>query len=93
MGSVIFSYRSPLPFAHIRAPSFKGYGFFIIGFYALVLCSQWLTYATLPLLLRFELAEPAPDGALTKLHVFADLVDAQALDFDHLRYMELEAGI
>ena len=58
-----------------------------------MLCRQWLAYAAVALLLRFELAEPAPDGAFAKLHVFAYLTDAQALNFDHLRHLELEACV
>ena len=36
---------------------------------------------------------PAPDGAFTKVHIFADLTDTQALDFDHLRHLELEVCV
>jgi hypothetical protein len=39
------------------------------------------------------LADPAPDGTFAKLHVFTDLADAQALGFDHLSDLELEARV
>jgi hypothetical protein len=58
-----------------------------------MLRSQRLSGAALALLLRFELVDPAPDGTFAKFHVFTDLTDAQALDFDHLSYLQLEAGI
>ena len=60
---------------------------------ALMLYGQRLASAALALLLRFKLADPAPDGAFAKFHVLADLTDAQALDFDHLSYLQLKAGI
>ena len=60
---------------------------------ALVLCRERFADAALALLLRFKLTEPAPDGAFAKLHVFAYLADAQALNFDHLSYLELEACV
>ena len=49
--------------------------------------------ATLPQLVRFKLRDPAPDGALTQLHIFADLADTESLDFDHLCDLELEARV
>ena len=58
-----------------------------------MLCCQRLAGTAFTLLLRFELADPASDGTFAKPHVFADLADAQALAFDHLRDLELEAGI
>ena len=58
-----------------------------------MLHGQRLASAALALLLRFKLADPTPDGTFAKFHIFADLTDAQALDFDHLSYLQLEAGI
>ena len=49
--------------------------------------------AALPLLLFVKLIDPAPDGAFAKLHVFAHLSNTQALDFDHLRHLELEVRV
>ena len=40
-----------------------------------------------------ELVKPTSDGAYSELHVFLYLVDAQALGFDHLYDLQLEAGI
>nr|WP_296499148.1 hypothetical protein [Rhodoferax sp.] len=60
---------------------------------ALMLHGQRLAGTALPLLFRFKLGDPAPDGTFAKFHVFTDLTDAQALGFDHLSYLELEAGI
>ena len=50
-------------------------------------------YAALAQLLRFKLRDPAPHGALSYLHIFADLANTQALDFDHLSNLELEARV
>ena len=58
-----------------------------------MLCCQRLAGTAFTLLLRFELADPALDGALAKFHVTADLTNAQALNLDHLRYLELEARV
>ncbi len=58
-----------------------------------MLGSQRLAGAALALLFSFKLTDPVPDGTFTKPHVFADLVDAQALAFDHLSDLELEAGV
>jgi hypothetical protein len=60
---------------------------------ALVLRCQRFAYAVLAQLLRFTLRGPAPDGALTNLHILADLADTQPLDFDHLSHLELEARV
>ena len=60
---------------------------------ALMLHGQRLASAALALLLRFKLTDPAPDGAFTKPHVFTDLADAQALGFDHLCDLKLEARV
>ena len=54
---------------------------------------QRLAGAAFTLLLRFELADPASDGTFAKLHVFANLADAQALAFDRLSDLQLEAGV
>ena len=65
----------------------------VLGFQlldALVLGRERFADAALALLLCLKLTEPAPDGALTKGHVFADLTNAQALHFDHLRHLKLE---
>ena len=58
-----------------------------------MLCRERFTYAALALLLRFKLTDPAPDGTFAKLHVFTDLADAQALNFDHLSHLQFEAGV
>ena len=58
-----------------------------------MLRGQRLACAALALLFSFKLADPAPDGTFAKLHVFTDLADAQALGFDHLCDLELEAGV
>jgi hypothetical protein len=34
-----------------------------------------------------------PDGTFAKFHILSDLADAQALNFDHLRDLQLEACI
>ena len=60
---------------------------------ALVLRGEGLAYSVLPQLFRFKLCDPAPDSALTNLHIFADLANTQALDFDHLSNLELEARV
>jgi hypothetical protein len=49
---------------------------------ALMLYAQRLASAALDLRFRFKLADPAPDGAFAKFHVFTDLSDAQALDLN-----------
>ena len=56
-----------------------------------MLRGQRLADPALALLFRIKLTHPAPDGTFTKFHIFTDLTDAQALGFDHLRYLELEA--
>ena len=56
-----------------------------------MLCCPGLANAVLPQLLGFQLSYPAPDGALAKFHITADLTNAQALNLDHLRYLKLEA--
>ena len=58
-----------------------------------MLRGQRLASAAFTLLLHFELADPESDGTFAKLHVFADLADAQALSFDHLSDLQLEAGV
>lgn len=58
-----------------------------------MLHGQRLASAALALLLRNKLTDPAPDRAFAKLHVFADLADAQALGFDHLSDLELETSV
>ena len=58
-----------------------------------MLCGQRLAGTALALLFRLKLADPAPDSTFAKLHVFTDLADAQALGFDHLSYLELEACV
>ena len=58
-----------------------------------MLCGQRLACAALALLLRFKLADPAPDRTFAKFHIFADLADAQALGFDHLGDLELETSV
>ena len=58
-----------------------------------MLCGQRLASAALALLLRFKLADPASDSTFAKIHVFTDLADAQALGFDHLSHLELEACV
>ena len=60
---------------------------------ALVLCGQGFADAALPQLLGLELTEPAPDGGGAQTHVFADLRNAQALNFDHLDDLQFEAGV
>ena len=60
---------------------------------ALMRRSQRLVDAALPLLFCFKLADPAPDGTFAKLHVFTDLANAQALGFDLLSDLALEAGV
>ena len=60
---------------------------------ALVLRRERFSDYALALLFRFKLTEPAPDGALTKVHVLADLTNTQALDFDHLHHLELEVCV
>ena len=60
---------------------------------ALMLHGQRLVGAALSLLRCFKLTDPAPDGTFAKLHVFADLTDAQTLGFDHLSNLQLEAGV
>ena len=54
---------------------------------------QRLAGTAFTLLLRFELADPASDGTFAKLHVFANLADAQALAFDHLSDLQLKARV
>ena len=56
-------------------------------------CSQRLARTALASLLRFEFSAPAPDGTSSKLHVFADLADAQAVDCDHLRILQLASKV
>ena len=58
-----------------------------------MLRSLRLADTTLALLLRVKLTDPASDGTFAKLHVFTNATDAQALSFDHLCYLELEAGV
>jgi hypothetical protein len=60
---------------------------------AQVHCRERFADYALALLLRFKLAEPAPDGAFTKVHIFAGLSNTRALDFDHLRHLELEVCV
>ena len=60
---------------------------------ALVVCRKRFADAALALLLRINLAEPAPDGAFAKVHIFANLTDTQTLDFDHLHHLELEVRV
>ena len=60
---------------------------------ALVLCGQGLADTALPQLLSLKLHEPAPDGGGSQAHVFADLPNAQALNFDHLDDLQFEAGV
>ena len=57
---------------------------------ALVFCRQWLAYAATAGPLSCKLAQQAPDGALSKLHVFAQLANTQALRFNHLSNLQLE---
>ena len=56
-------------------------------------CCERFADAALALLLRVKLTEPAPDGAFTKVQILADMTNTQALNFDHLSYMELEACV
>jgi len=58
-----------------------------------MLRSQRLAGATLAFVFCLKLIDPAPDGTVAKLHVHTDLADAQALDFDHLSHLKLEAGV
>ncbi len=51
---------------------------------ALVLGSDGLPDTAQAGLLGFNLAEPAPDNTLHEAHVLANLLETQALDFDHL---------
>ena len=44
-------------------------------------------------LLGFKLTESAPDSAFHKVQVLADLLDTQALDFDHLNDLVFEACV
>jgi hypothetical protein len=60
---------------------------------ALMLWCERLAYAALALLLRVELTESAPDDTFAKPHDFAVLTNAQALDFDHLSYLEFDACV
>lgn len=60
---------------------------------ALVLCTQGFANAALPQLFGLELKQPAPDGGGAQAHIFTDLTDAQALNFDHLDDLQLEAGV
>ena len=53
-----------------------------------MVCRERFADAALALLLRVNLAEPAPDDAFAKVHIFADLTDTQALDFDHSHHLE-----
>ena len=46
---------------------------------ALVLCGQWFADLALTGLLRFKLAQTAPNSAFAKLHVSAQLANAKAL--------------
>ena len=55
--------------------------------------SQRFASTALPLLFRFKLTDPAPDGTFAKLYVFADLADAQTLGFDHLSDLQFEARV
>ena len=57
---------------------------------ALVFYRQWLAYAATAGLLSCKLAQPAPDGALPELHVFAHLANTQALRFNHLHNLQFE---
>ena len=54
---------------------------------------QRLAVTALALLFRVKWADPAPDGTFAELHVFTDLADAQALNFDHLGHLQFEAGV
>ena len=68
----------------------------ILGFQlanALVLGGDGLANARQTCLLSFKLAEPAPDDALHEAHVFADLLETQALGLDHLNNLEFETRI
>ena len=56
-------------------------------------CCQGLANGNLPLLLGFFPGCPAPVGALAKLTVTADLIDAQALNVAHPRYPEPETRV
>ena len=58
-----------------------------------MLCRERFACAALALLLRFKLTASAPDGTFAKLHVFTDLADAQALNFDHLSHLQFKAGV
>ena len=49
--------------------------------------------ATVTGLLCLKLNELALHGAVTKLHVFADLGDAQALGFNHLYDLEFKVCV
>ena len=60
---------------------------------ALMFGSMRFARAALPLLFRFKLTDPAPDGTFAKLYVFADLADAQTLGFDHLSDLQFEARV
>ena len=58
-----------------------------------MLGGDWFSDTAQARLLGFKLTEPAPDDALYEAHVFADLLETQALDFDHLNDLELEVWV
>ena len=60
---------------------------------ALVLGGDGLADTAQAGLLSFKLTDPAPDGAFHKVQVLADLLETQALDFDHLNDLEFEACV
>ena len=51
---------------------------------ALVLGGGWFSNTAQARLLCFKLIELAPDNTVYQTHVFADLPETQALNFDHL---------
>ena len=60
---------------------------------ALVLGGDGLADTAQASLLSLKLAEPPPDNTLHQAHIFADLLETQALDFDHLMDLEFEACV
>ena len=60
---------------------------------ALVLGGDGLADTAQASLLSLKLAEPPPDNTLHQAHIFADLLETQALDFDYLNDLEFEACV
>jgi hypothetical protein len=61
--------------------------------YPLLLRCQRLSNTWQARLLGFKLSYPTPYRRFAKLHVFADMTNAEALLLDHLNDLELEARV